>query len=81
MLRVSNNEAGIDEHSPVLAASANTLEMDYIKVDKILHDILGSSYTPHIVGLSSATVELKYLFMVYSDGQVTLLYTRSYLVP
>lgn len=81
VLGVSNNDVGAGKHGRVLAHSGNKLEIDYLKIGKVMHDMLDGNYVSHIIGLASAGGELKLLFMAHNGGQVTILCTRSYVIP
>lgn len=78
ILSVNNNKVGAVKPSSVLWGNDCKLYTNHHKVSKVMYDMLGSDLTSHIIGLTSVQHELKLLFMSYSGGYLSLLYTASF---
>lgn len=57
------------------------VERDCCKVCNVIHDILAGGRAPHVLGLVTAVIHLKLLFMDYSAGNVSPLRTKIYIAP
>lgn len=71
---------GAGNHSPVHATFGEKFEQGYYKFGKVIHDILGGGEVSHVVGLATAGVHFKLLFMSNGAAYVSLLHTKSYIV-
>lgn len=69
------------DHSRVLLGNDFKPYTNYPKVGKVIHDMLRSDLTPHDIGMFSAGIELKLLFMGYGDGNISLLRTVGFPLP
>lgn len=81
ILRVTSCKGGAVEYSCMLIANNTKLETDYLKVGKLMHNMLRQNSICHIFGMVTTGTQVRLLFMVYDAGYVNLLRTKSLDVP
>lgn len=77
-MRVRNYGVGAVEHSHLLSDNNWKLETDYGKISKLIDHMLGSDLAPHILGMVSAGLQHKLLFIAYSCRYISLLHMMSF---
>lgn len=78
ILKVGSYEVETIEYSRVLSASDIELETDYLKVSKVIQNMLRENTASHIVSNVTTGVQVKLLIKAYSAGYVTLLSTKGF---
>lgn len=78
VLKVSSYRVVAVEHSRVFLANDTKLETDYLKVGKIMHNILRQIPGLHIVGMVTTGTQVKLLYIAYNNGYITLLLTKNF---
>lgn len=81
VLRIENQKVGAGGHGCVQATSGERFELDSCKVGKVIQNMLAGVPTPHVVSLATVGIHLKLLFIGYGVSHVSLLYTKSYILP